>query len=346
MAFSTASAITVLILACLLTSAGVWLFVRIQPFVGLLDVPNERSSHDRPVPRGGGVAGVTVVIVLLFICLRVFGVEVDPVFIGAAGLIALVGFIDDLRSIPFLPRLIIHFLAASVVVWRFEGYYDAQLLFSGTAIEKSVPAVSVLFIVWMTNAYNFMDGIDGILGAQAFLAGFAWMVLGLLTGSPATALLGGLIAGSCLGFLFFNWHPARVFMGDVGSTFLGFTIACIPLLSNEREGIVRDHGLVLSLCFSLLFLFDTIYTRIRLILIGRLPWLPHREHLYQKLVRGGVRHGSVSVYFALAGSVVAFLGILAVSLGLNVFTVLLAAVTACIGLLIWSRKKYIDLNIR
>jgi Fuc2NAc and GlcNAc transferase len=338
---SIIAAIFVFTAACLLASAGLWLFLRIQPRIGLMDVPNERSSHSAPVPRGGGIIVVTVAVLLYITVSLTFGNFPDIVFVAAGLLVALVSLIDDLRSIPLLPRLATHIVAASTLVWSNGGYPGLDLDPIGINIPfgAAAPVLSVLFIVWMINAYNFMDGIDGILGIQGLCAGMAWVGIGILWGSFTATLLGAALAGCCLGFLFFNWQPARVFMGDVGSTFLGFAVASIPLVSSDGEGIERSSGLILSLCFSVLFLFDTGFTRILLILRGAKFWLPHREHIYQKLVRSGIPHWRISAYFGVMGSAVSALSVIGAILGGAYATVAIGAgLAACAFLLIRTRK--------
>ena len=345
---STAIVILIFLAACLTTAAGLWAFLRIQPRLGLLDVPNERSSHTTPIPRGGGVVVVSVILVSYVLATYSLGTSLDIVFLVTCLLIAVVSLADDLRPLPLLPRLLTHFAAASLLVWFNGGYtgVDSETLGLHIQFGRIGPILSVLFIVWMINAYNFMDGIDGILGIQCLVAGVAWAVCGAALGSRDLIVLGTAISGSCLGFLFFNWQPAKVFMGDVGSTVLGFALATAPLISNETSDLKQDSLFALSLCFSTLFLFDTLYTRIALVISGFKFWLPHREHLYQKLVRAGVSHRIVSGYFGVAGGATAAVGLFAVSNG-GIFAaaVLLVAAVSCLALFIWAGKKHIDVNI-
>jgi UDP-N-acetylmuramyl pentapeptide phosphotransferase/UDP-N-acetylglucosamine-1-phosphate transferase len=156
------------------------------------------------------------------------------------------------------------------------------------------------WIVWLTNAFNFMDGIDGLAGMQAVAAGIGWLVVGKISGFESVSVLGGILAFSSLGFLLQNWHPAKVFMGDVGSAFLGFSFAVLPLIA-EREAANDNSTLsflpLISVSVVWLFLFDTISTFSRRLLKGEKVWQAHREHIYQKLVISGYTHRFVSVLY-------------------------------------------------
>jgi UDP-N-acetylmuramyl pentapeptide phosphotransferase/UDP-N-acetylglucosamine-1-phosphate transferase len=151
----------------------------------------------------------------------------------------------------------------------------------------------------MTNVYNFMDGIDGIAGTQGLVAGVAWMAGGWWLASTPIALLGAALAGACLGFLIDNWSPARIFMGDVGSAFLGFLFALLPLVA-LREPSLASRTLDASRLplFALLvvwpFVSDGFFTFVRRACRGEVVWKPHRSHLYQRLVGVGWPHSRVS----------------------------------------------------
>ena len=288
-----------LILSFLVCAAGVFLFRRIASGSALLlDIPNERSSHSQPVVRGAGLA---IVVTVLTAYILLTGPQASLSYIVAAVIVAFVSFIDDLRSIPFIPRLIVHFAAATAVVFWCGGYPGLSIPFAGTTIEFGLSGVlvTIFFIVWTTNAFNFMDGIDGLAGIQGVGAGLGWMMFGILSEQPTMAAIGAAIAGACLGFLLFNWQPASVFMGDVGSTFLGFTLACIPLFTAKTTSSARSEGFTLAAAFLWLFLFDTVFTRLGQMVRLRPFWRAHREHLYQRIVVGGASHKTVASAFGL-----------------------------------------------
>jgi UDP-N-acetylmuramyl pentapeptide phosphotransferase/UDP-N-acetylglucosamine-1-phosphate transferase len=165
--------------------------------------------------------------------------------------------------------------------------------------------VGLVWIVGLCNAYNFMDGIDGIAAAQAIVAGAGWAWLGWRGGDAMTALAGALIAGASLGFLFFNWPPAKVFMGDAGAAFLGFTFAALTVLALTQSLERAAAGAL----FVWPFLFDTTFTLVRRLVRGENVLRAHRSHLYQRLVARGWSHARVTMlYAALAALGVAIAG--------------------------------------
>jgi FlaA1/EpsC-like NDP-sugar epimerase len=165
-----------------------------------------------------------------------------------------------------------------------------------------------VWIVGVTNAYNFMDGIDGIAAGQAVVAGLGWAVIGWVNGQPTVGTLGALIAATSLGFLGHNWPPARIFMGDVGSAFLGYTLAVLPLVASAGSaGIGPTAALMWAMLLAWPFLFDTSYTLVRRLLRGENIVTAHRSHLYQRLTAAGHTHLFVTilyVFLAIVGALV------------------------------------------
>ncbi|HSJ13821.1 MAG TPA: glycosyltransferase family 4 protein, partial [Longimicrobiales bacterium] len=276
-------------------------FTRWAPQV-LLDVPNERSSHERPTLRGGGLAIVLAVVVgaALYAVLSGHWTEFAPYFLGAV-LVAGVSLIDDVRSLPFAVRLAVHVAAAVLAIMAYTLGRGLPL----PPLPSFVTAgATLLWIVGLTNAYNFMDGIDGLAGTQAVIAAGAWIILGLVLGVPEVALLAALVAGAAGGFLLHNWPPARIFMGDVGSAFLGYTFAVLPLMAwgTARLGVA-------ALCIVGVFVFDTAFTFLRRISRGENVLQAHRSHLYQRLVVAGSSHGAVTSLYATLAAMLAAAGI-------------------------------------
>jgi UDP-N-acetylmuramyl pentapeptide phosphotransferase/UDP-N-acetylglucosamine-1-phosphate transferase len=166
--------------------------------------------------------------------------------------------------------------------------------------------MTFVWIVGLTNAYNFMDGIDGIAGGQAVVAGLGWTLLGWLDHQPLVAALGLLLAASSLGFLGHNWPPARIFMGDVGSAFLGFTLAVLPVVAAQHNPRLAWAGVLLVWPF----VFDAAFTFLRRLRKRENVFAAHRSHLYQRLVIAGYSHRFVTLLYiglALAGAVLALL---------------------------------------
>lgn len=294
--------------ALLVTIGGVAAFKRLSSKIGLLDVPNERSSHVTPTPRGGGVVIVAIVLFLYAVAAKVGGSDIEWSYIVGALMVAAVSWLDDLLGLPVIVRLVVHSFAAAILIWVCGPIATVYIPGIGSAIELGWfgQLLSFLWILWLINAYNFMDGIDGIAGVQAVVAGLAWAALGYVVDDRTLYLFGGVIAFSSLGFLFHNWAPASVFLGDVGSAFLGFTFAALPLLPGLKQNTALSSWLfAASIAFVWLFVFDAILTFTRRALRREKVWAAHRQHLYQRLVIGGSGHGTVSLLYGVTGSVVA-----------------------------------------
>ncbi len=228
--FSKVNFIILITAGFFLTIFGIKVFLNWSKKNQILDIPNERSSHQKPTPVGGGIVFVSVSLFLFLFYLLITGKEIPWSYFGGAVLIAAVSWLDDLYSIPVAVRFFFHSLAALLVIFGLGIVDNIYLPAIGNfQIGNFVYGLWFLWIVWLINAYNFMDGIDGIAAVQAVSAGLGWAFLGYLQGIGEVFFFGLLIAVSCAGFLFYNWQPAKIFMGDVGSAFLGFTFAVFPL---------------------------------------------------------------------------------------------------------------------
>lgn len=260
---------------------------------GLIDVPNERSSHVTPTPRGGGLAIVVVSLGTLAL-LAAAGVVQPRLLIALAGggaAVAAVGFVDDRRPLSPGVRLFVHFLAASwAVAWlgRVPLLPEGQHALGAASVNFALSAVGV---VWFLNIFNFMDGIDGIAASEAILvcAGIALFAYG----SAATAGIAAAALAVCaatLGFLPRNWPKARIFMGDVGSGYLGFVIAVVGLAYGlQRRGAAWGWLILVAV-----FAADSTVTLVRRMARGESATVAHRTHAYQRLARR-VGHGKVTV---------------------------------------------------
>ena len=286
------------------TTAGVMLFRVWSIKNKLLDVPNERSSHTEPTPRGGGLVIVITILFAYVIYSKINGRDYSASYLLGASLIAFISWLDDLFTISFVWRFFVQAIAALLVIYSLGHFREIHVPTGGS---YDISSLGVLFtfvwVVWLTNAFNFMDGIDGLAGIEAFGAGIGWLIIGKIAGFEGAALLGGIIAFSSLGFLLQNWFPAKVFMGDVGSAFLGFSFAVLPLIA-AREQTAKNFDLsflpLISASLIWLFLFDTILTFSGRLLRGQKVWQAHREHIYQKLVINGYAHNSVSAIYGAA----------------------------------------------
>ena len=298
----------------------------------LLALPNERSSHVRPTPSGGGVAIVLCTLLgLIFYTLAsdTFS-PVLWVYAGSAAAIALVSWFDDLYTLPNRWRFAVHSAAALVVIIAIGSWQTVDLPLLGTlALGWLGLPLTFVWIVGLTNAYNFMDGIDGLAGSQAVLAGTGWALVGWWSDQPAVMAVGLLIAVSSLGFLAHNWAPAKIFMGDVGSAFLGFSFAVLPLIVAQQRPRLALVGLLLVWPF----VFDAGFTVLRRLRHGENIFTAHRSHLYQRLVIAGHSHRTVTLLYtglAVTGLLLA-LGWYGLSRG-NVLATLLLLPLLALGL--------------
>jgi UDP-N-acetylmuramyl pentapeptide phosphotransferase/UDP-N-acetylglucosamine-1-phosphate transferase len=264
----------------------------------LLDHPNERSLHSQPTPRTGGVAIVAALIATLPLWLPAVGAPATFGWLAAS--VILVGglsFIDDRRGLPAGIRLGGHIVAAMLLVaggWGLEAL--ALPGFKATWPAWIGATVSIGFLVWMINLYNFMDGMDGFAGGMAVFGFGTFAVLGILAGHSAFAALAAVIVAAAAGFLVFNFPPARIFMGDTGSSVLGLLAGAMTLWA-DRDGVFAAW--IGVLVFSP-FIVDATVTLGRRLLRGERVWQAHRTHYYQRLVQFGWGHRkTVLVEYAL-----------------------------------------------
>ena len=239
------------------------------------DSPNERSLHASPVPRSGGMAIMLPVLVASWLVAPELRLA-----LGCAAVLALMSFVDDLKPIPPALRLLVHMGAAATLVLAGFSHWSVALAL-----------IMVPIVVWATNLYNFMDGSDGLAGGMA-VAGFGcYALLASAGGHAGLTLVCASIACCSVAFLVFNFHPARIFMGDMGSIPLGFLAAALGATG-------WDQGLwpapLPFLVFSP-FIVDASLTLARRLARGEKVWLAHREHYYQRLVRMGAGHRNIAL---------------------------------------------------
>lgn len=257
------------------------------PAIGMLDVPVARSLHDEAVPVGGGVAIAASFLLYALVCWRL-GLVPDNVFhaLAAAGaLIAGVGLLDDLRGLPLTARLAAQFAAAVWVLLWLPTPPPVDFLLFTLGNGLLLDALAALALVWLLNLYNFMDGIDGLAGTELVFVCALGFGLALRLDD---AILGWLCAGlgaAGLGFLAWNWPPAKIFMGDAGSQFIGFSLGVLALLSLGQGSATIWTWLLLLGVFAV----DATFTLLRRILRGD-PWFEgHCRHAYQ---HAAIRLGS------------------------------------------------------
>lgn len=287
----------------LLTAAAVAAFLLTGWFrayalrASLIDVPNARSSHSTPTPRGGGLSVALVLLLSLPAAGLWIGLPANALIALTAGGIAVaaVGWLDDHADVPARWRMLVH-IAASILVVILAGGIPALPLPS-VAWDWGWLGGVVLAggIVWHLNLYNFMDGIDGIAGAQAVTVTFPAAVMLWLLDAPGWALLAALIAAASAGFLVWNWPPAKVFMGDAGSGLLGFILASFGVLAWTEAGMsIWVWPILMGV-----FVVDATWTLIHRMIRGERFWEAHRSHAYQHAARFHGAHRPVTLAVAL-----------------------------------------------
>jgi len=270
-------------------------------FFRSLDHPNERSLHSAPTPRSGGIAILASILIGMGLAAIAYAVilpskgflpkgfaSASVWILGSIALVTVVSFLDDRGGLPVWVRFGAQAVAAAIVVWG-VGLKLSSVPIPGVGtmtLGWFAGPISVLFLLWMTNLYNFMDGMDGFAGGMTaigfgFLAFFGWRA-----GHPFMLLATSVVAASAAGFLVHNFPPARIFMGDVGSIPLGFTAGALMLLG------VRDRlfDIWVPLLIFSPFILDATVTMLRRAWRGARIWEGHREHYYQRLVLSGWSH--------------------------------------------------------
>ena len=268
-------------------------FRRIAGARGLLDVPNTRSSHDRITPRGGGIA---IVLSFALACglMYALGRMPAPAFaalVGGGLVVAATGLIDDLRDLSPAARILVHFAAAFWALAWLGGLPPFGL--PATAYETGATGylLGAVMLVWLLNLYNFMDGIDGIAGAETVAVAGAAAVLLMAAGEWEISVWLLCLASSAAGFLFWNWPPARIFMGDVGSGFLGYALGVFALLTASAGWLSIWTWIILLGAF----LADASVTVLRRMLRGDRWYAAHRSHAYQHAARRWGSHRKVTI---------------------------------------------------
>ena len=306
--------------------------------IGAIDIPKDnRRMHKKPTPRIGGLAiifGFTVAT----LCFAQPSRQLYGTLAGAA-IIAVMGVIDDCKNLPAKLKFVIQIIAALVVVFAGDIIFD---VFSIPNFLSDIPfwvlpewlsvTLTVIWIVFITNAVNFIDGLDGLAAGVSAIMSISLVFISIRVGEYSIAILGIALMGSCFGFLPFNFNPAKIFMGDTGSTFLGFMLATLSI-----QGVFKSYA-VISFAVPLLILglplFDALFAMIRRILRGQSPMTADRGHLHHRLVDMGFsQKQTVFILYAISG----VLGITAVLLAESgVLRALLLVICVLILLLIGS----------
>ncbi|BAL26041.1 glycosyltransferase family 4 protein [Azoarcus sp. KH32C] len=285
-----------LTLAAIFAGGMTWGLRRYALARSLMDIPNARSSHSVPTPRGGGVA-----IVLTFLCavsILTFLGRAEPsgswAILGAGVLVAVVGFIDDHRHLAARWRLLAHFVAAAWALVLLDG--APRLDWFGTPMDFGWVGATfaAVYLVWLLNLYNFMDGIDGIASVEAICVCVGGALLYFLGGRPDLMFLPLVLAAAVGGFLYWNFPPAKIFMGDAGSGFLGIVLGTLSI----QAAWVSPAWLWSWLILLGVFIVDATWTLLRRLCRGERVYEAHRSHAYQHAAQRWGRHLPVTLAVA------------------------------------------------
>ncbi len=275
-------------IAFLISAVLTRLLLSARSSLSMLDIPNERSLHDTPVPSGGGIAIAAAVFSTGTVAALAYPEFTPVAWLGlAAGVVAAVSFADDRGSIRPVYRFGVHLLSAGILIGA--GLAPDQLGLPGLALPwpgaLSV-TFTVLFVVWMINLYNFMDGMDGFAAGMALIGFGTYAILGWQSGNLAFSALSLIVAAAAAGFLLYNFPPARIFMGDTGSSLFGLLVAGFSLWA-DRE---RIFPLWIGILVFSPFVVDATVTLIRRVIGRDRVWEAHKTHFYQRLVQVGWGH--------------------------------------------------------
>lgn len=258
----------------------------------IIDNPNERSSHSVPTPRGGGVAVVCSYLLAMAVLIysQQLTLHIGLILIVAGFVIALLGFLDDHGHINSMLRLAIHFLVAIAAVISLGGFAQVTV-FNDIQLGFFANIIAVLFLVWLLNLYNFMDGINGIASVEAITTTVSMAILYFLLNTSLNSDMLWLLAACVFGFLLWNFPKAKIFMGDACSGFLGLTLGILALIA-LKENLALFCAWIICLG---VFVVDATYTLIKRVLSGYKMYDAHRSHSYQILSRKWGSHTPVTL---------------------------------------------------
>ena len=286
--------VAVFCLLAVLSYIGVFYVRRLALRHKIMDHPNEGSSHSIPMPLGGGLVIAILVLAVGAWVANETDWKRSLIYIVSGSIIAWMGWHDDVHFLPAGFRLAIQSLIAIISIWGM-GYFKVITLASAGELQLGVVGIIITFfwIVGLINAFNFMDGIDGLAGGVAFSAGLGWMWLSLNVDNMFAFWVALGIAASSLGFLGHNWPPAKIFMGDVASTFLGYSFAVLSLIVSDQRG----DALLIGTLLMWTVIMDASVTFIGRLIKRENVFSRHRSHLFQRLVISGYKHSTISFLY-------------------------------------------------
>ena len=333
--------ILALVFALILSFCVTPLVKRFAHRVGAIDVPKDaRRIHTHPIPRLGGLA-IFIGFLFSVVMLVDINAEVRGILFGAV-LIVTLGVIDDIRPLPALLKFFVQIAAALVAVFHgvnIEFFANPFVLGNNNYVSLGVLAipVTVLWIVGITNSVNLIDGLDGLAVGVSAISSIVMLVIALLVAEPNVAVIMAALAGACLGFIPFNFNPAKIFMGDAGALLLGFILATVSIIGLFKFYAVVSFAvpfLVLALPF-----FDTAFAFLRRLAKGKNPMSPDRGHFHHRLLDMGLSQKQVvAVLYAISG----LLGLIAVVISTTHQIrgpLLVAAVIIAAAIVFWVFRK-------
>lgn len=274
--------------------------VRLLAFrIGAIDIPTDaRRMHKKPIPRIGGLAIFAGFLVATLVFCEPSS-QLFAIWIGG-GILVILGILDDIFRLPALIKLVVQLCVAGIAVSF--GILIEHITLFGAHIEFGYFAIpiTILWIVGLSNAINLIDGLDGLSCGVSAITSISIFIVMLITGDYTAALITAILTGSCLGFLPYNKNPAKIFMGDTGALFLGYTLSIISI-----QGLFKLHTMLsflVPLSIFALPIFDTLVAIIRRVLHGQSPFHPDRGHFHHKLVDMGFTHKeAVKILYAISG---------------------------------------------
>lgn len=294
------------ILAAVISAILTPIAIKIAPKIGAMDVPKDtRRMHDHPIPRFGGLGIYIAMLVSILVCVPrtegTLGTIQVRGFLAGATIIVIVGLIDDLKGLKAWQKLIGQIIAAIVPCYFSVRIFAISNIFTGGYIEfPSIIsiALTILWVVGITNTINLIDGLDGLAAGVSIISCFAVAYTSFLAGRPETCELVLAIAGAAVGFLFYNFHPAKIFMGDTGSMLLGYCLATMSLI-----GVSSTKGTVLFVSFIPIIIlalpiFDTSFAIIRRVANHKPIMMADKGHLHHRIMALGIgqRRAVIALY--------------------------------------------------
>lgn len=289
--------VAIFVMAYVAGFAGTGLAFMLLSWAAFFDVPNERSSHTGYVPRGAGVALTPILAVAVAgVGFKATGAPPESMIVaGLAVGLGVLSWIDDRRGLPVAVRLLAH---AAAIAFTLYSMPAGGPFFGGLLPAEFDVALAGFLWLWFVNLFNFMDGIDGIAGTETALIGFGAAAVAALAGlGGGISFIGVAVAGAAFGFLWWNWPPAKVFLGDVGSVPLGFLLGWLLLLLAQRGQWAA------ALILPLYYWADATLTLVRRVVRREKFWQAHRQHFYQRAARGSLGHMGVVRLVLAAGTV-------------------------------------------